>query len=112
MEDVVVALGEWEEWLGAHTTSRRGLGVLVLTLCRMLQSIADGRVPTKREAGEWALRSLEPEWRPLVQWALDDRPDPWTKVREPADPARLEQTLALLDYVRNEARQTAGTRRE
>jgi predicted nucleotidyltransferase len=112
VDDVLAALGEWEEWLGAHTMSRRGLGVLVLTLCRMLQSVAEGRVTTKREAGEWALRNLGPEWTSLVQWALDDRPDPWTKVREPADPATLEQTLGLLDYVFNAARQTAGTRRE
>ena len=112
VDDVLVALGEWEEWLGAHTMSRRGLGVLVLTLCRMLQSVAEGRVPTKREAGEWALRNLDPEWTSLVQWALDDRPDPWTKVREPADPVMLEQTLAFLDYVFSEARQAAGTRRE
>jgi Domain of unknown function (DUF4111) len=112
VDDVLVALGDWEEWLGAHTVSRRGLGVLVLTLCRMLQSVAEGRVTTKLEAGEWALRNLGPEWKSLVQWALDDRPDPWTKVHEPADPATLEQTLALLDYVLSEARQAAGTRRE
>ena len=92
--------------------SRRGLGVLVLTLCRMLQSIDEGHVPTKREAGEWALRNLDPRWTQLVRWALDDRSDPWTKVREPADPAKLERTLALLDYVLSEARQRAGTLRE
>jgi predicted nucleotidyltransferase len=112
VNDVLVALAEWEEWLGAHTMSRRGLGVLVLTLCRMLQSVAEGRVTTKREAGEWALRNLGPEWSSLVQWALDDRPDPWTKAREPADPANLTQTLALLDYVFSAARHAAGTRRE
>jgi predicted nucleotidyltransferase len=111
VDDVLVALGEWRKWLGAHTMSRRGLGVLVLTLCRMLQSIAEGRVTTKREAGEWALRTLA-DWTSLVRWALDDRPDPWAKVREPADPTLLEQTLALLDYVFSEARQAAGTRRE
>ena len=111
MDDVLVALGEWKDWLGKHTMSRRGLGVFVLTLCRMLQSVAEGRVTTKRKAGEWALRKLGPEWTSLVQWALDDRPDPWTKLREPADPATLEQTLALLDHVLSEARQAAGTRR-
>jgi predicted nucleotidyltransferase len=112
VDDVLVALGEWEEWLGSHTMSRRGLGVLVLTLCRMLQSVAEGRVTTKREAGEWARLNLGPEWTTLVHWALDDRPDPWTKVREPADPGTLEQALGLLDYVLSEARQAAGTRRE
>ncbi len=112
VDDVLIALGEWKDWLGKYTMSRRGLGVLILTLCRMLQSVAEGRVTTKREAGEWALRNLGAEWTSLVRWALDDRPDPWTKVREPADPATLEQALALLDYVLSEARQAAGTRRD
>jgi hypothetical protein len=77
----------------------------------MLQTIAEGRVTTKVEAGEWALRNLDAEWTPLVQGALDDRPDPWTKVREPADPATLEQTFMLFEYVFREARQATDTRR-
>jgi hypothetical protein len=41
---------------------------------------------------------LDPEWSPLIRWALDDRPDPWTKVHEPADPALLRRTLEFADY--------------
>lgn len=110
-DDVRVAGEEWADWLVGNAPSRRGQGVLVLSLCRMLQTLAEGRVTTKAEAGRWALRTLGSKWGPLVRYALDDRPDPWQKVREPADPAALEQTRALLDYVRSEARQ-AGTRRE
>jgi predicted nucleotidyltransferase len=112
VDDVLAALVEWDEWRrGTPIVSRRGVGVLVLTLCRMLQTIAEGRVTTKVEAGEWALRNLDAEWTPLVQGALDDRPDPWTKVREPADPATLEQTFMLFEYVFREARQATDTRR-
>jgi predicted nucleotidyltransferase len=111
VNDVRVALEEWGDWLQDNSPSRRGQGVLVTTLCRMLQTLAEGRVTSKREACEWALRNLGPEWAPLVHRAVDDRPDPWTKVREPADTEALAQTLAFIDYVRNEARQTAGTRR-
>ena len=110
-DDVSFALDEWAEWLEDHSPGRRGQGVLVTTLCRMLQTLAEGRVTSKREACEWALRNAGPEWAALIQRAVDDRPDPWTKVREPADPQALEQTLAFLDYVRKEARQTVGTRR-
>jgi predicted nucleotidyltransferase len=111
-DDVRVAGDEWAKWLADNVPSRRGQGVLVLSLCRMLQTLAEGRVTTKPEAGRWALRTLEPKWRPLIRHALGDRPDPWQKVREPADPTALEQTRALLDYVRSEARQASGTRRE
>jgi hypothetical protein len=104
-DDVRVAGEGCAVWL-ANGPSRRGQGVLVLTLCRMLQTLDEGRVTTKLEAGKWALQNLDPEWAPLVQRALDDRPDPWEKVRESPDPAALEQTAALLDYVRSAARET------
>jgi hypothetical protein len=41
---------------------------------------------------------LSPEWASLVQQALDDRPDPWTKVGEPVEPAVVERTMAFVDY--------------
>ena len=95
--------------------SRRALAVAVLTHCRMLHTLAAGVVGSKRVAGAWALRELDPEWAPLVRWALDDRPDPWTKVREQADPARLRRTLEFADYAARWAdrclRPEGGTRR-
>ena len=45
-----------------------------------------------------ALDALDPGWGPLIHWALDDRPDPWTKVHEPADPALLVRTSQFIDY--------------
>jgi hypothetical protein len=44
------------------------------------------------------LGDLSPEWTSLVRRALDDRPDPWTKVREPADADVVMRTLAFVDY--------------
>jgi hypothetical protein len=60
-------------------------------------------VTSKREAGEWALRALPAEWTSLVRRALDDRPDPWLKVHEPADPEAVERTLAFADYAGDQA---------
>jgi hypothetical protein len=97
--DVLVALREWADWLGTTPSySRRAQGVTVLSVCRILHTFESRLVTTKREAGEWALGALSPEWASLVQEALDDRPDPWTKVREPADPAVIRQTVAFVDY--------------
>jgi hypothetical protein len=83
--------------------SRRALAVAVLTHARILHTLARGEVGSKRAAGEWALQALDPEWAPLIRWALEDRPDPWTKVREPADPVLLRRTLEFNDYAAEEA---------
>ena len=36
---------------------------LVLTFCRLLWTLHHGAVTTKRDAGEWALGELDPEWK-------------------------------------------------
>jgi hypothetical protein len=93
------AIGLWREWFRSiDSIDRRALAVAVLTHARILHTVAIGEVTSKRAAGEWALRALDPEWAPLIRWALEDRPDPWTKVREPADPALLRRTLQLNDH--------------
>ena len=98
------ALGEWEEWFRSiDSMSRRALAVAVLTHARILHTVAIGEVRSKRAAGEWALEALDPEWAPLIRWALEDRPDPWTKVREPVDPALLRRTLQFNDYAAERA---------
>jgi predicted nucleotidyltransferase len=97
--DVLMAMKEWDEWLrGLSGMSRRGQAVVVLSFCRILQTVETGTVTTKREAGEWALAALPAEWSELIQDALDDRPDPWTKVGQPAKPETLERTFAFVDY--------------
>jgi len=93
------AVGLWQEWFRSiDSIDRRALAVAVLTHARILHTLAIGEVSSKRAAGEWALQALDPEWAPLIRWALEDRPDPWTKVHEPADPALLRRTLQLNDY--------------
>jgi hypothetical protein len=93
------ALGLWRAWFReTDSISRRALAVAVLSHARILHTLAIGEVSSKGVAGEWALHAVDPEWAPLIRWALVDRPDPWTKVREPADPALLRRTLQFTDY--------------
>jgi predicted nucleotidyltransferase len=96
--DVLIAMREWVDWLRDHSLSRRAQSLLVLSICRMLHTCHSGRVTSKREAGEWALSALDTQWGPLIRRALDDRPDPWGKVHERADPDEADRTLAFLDY--------------
>jgi hypothetical protein len=71
---------------------------LVLTFCRLLHTLSEGRVSSKREAGEWALETLDGEWRELVQQALADRADPWERVHQPAPPKMIQRTLLFAEY--------------
>lgn len=97
--DVRWALGHWRAWFRSlDSINRRALAVAVLSHARILHTVAIGEVSSKRVAGEWALHALDPEWVPLIRWALEDRLDPWTKVHEPADPALLRRTRQFIDY--------------
>jgi hypothetical protein len=71
---------------------------VVLSYCRMLHTLASGRVTSKLEAGNWAVSSLDPRWSALIQAALDSRPDPWLRVHQPGDPQAVEATWRFLDY--------------
>jgi hypothetical protein len=104
-EDARWALRAYDEWLVERPlTRRRTQGLIVLTLCRVLHTQDCGCVTSKRDAGEWAMEALDPAWRDLIQAALDDRPDPWTKVLEPADPKLMSRTYEFLDYALSSAR--------
>ena len=77
---------------------------LVLTFCRLLNTLETGRVVSKREAAEWALDAVDEEWTSLIERARADRPNPWLRVHQRADADVAEQTLACADYVSRKAR--------
>jgi len=97
-QEALVTMDEWASWLRTQEMSHRQQTVVVLSFCRILHTMAIGKVTSKREAGEWALEALDPVWRDLIQRALDDRSDPWTKVHQPANPDAVARTLAFVDY--------------
>ena len=68
---------------------------LVYTLCRILRTIGHGDVLSKRGACDWALGALDERWQPLILQAVADRPEPWRKVHERADPALARETRAF-----------------
>jgi predicted nucleotidyltransferase len=108
--EVLTALQEWAEWarephprFGPSAMSRRQQGLVVLSFCRMLHTLDSGRVTSKPEAGQWALRALDPKWASLIQRALDDRPHQWAQVHEQADQHAVERTLAFVEYALDKA---------
>ena len=78
--------------------SERLQGLTVLSFCGILQTLESGMVTSKKEAGEWALDALDPEWGDLIQQALQDRPDQWGQVQRLAPPEAAQRTFEFIDY--------------
>jgi hypothetical protein len=79
-------------------------GFTVLFYCRILQSLATGRITSKLDAMKWALAEIEPRWAPLIEDAWYQRsayprgrgaPDAHAALR-PSEAAVIE----TLDFVR------------
>jgi Domain of unknown function (DUF4111)/Nucleotidyltransferase domain len=103
--EMQTAARDWAEWarephprFGPGAMSRRQQSLLVLSFCRVLHTLASGRVTSKPEAGRWALQALDSEWASLIRRALDGRPDQWGQVHQQADERAVRRTLAFLDY--------------
>jgi hypothetical protein len=70
----------------------------VLSYCRMLHTLSSGRIHSKRASAQWARSALAPGWAGLIERALNERPNPSLKARQPADPADLAATLEFIRY--------------
>jgi hypothetical protein len=100
--EAAAGIGEYAGWASEPTKtggmSRWKQPYLVLTICRMLHTLETATVVSKADAAAWAMRELGPGWTSLIRAAVDDRPDPWARVRQPADETRAALTLAFAQY--------------
>ncbi|MDQ2730353.1 MAG: DUF4111 domain-containing protein [Armatimonadota bacterium] len=70
----------------------------VLSYCRMMHTLQTGRIESKLAGAEWAKTALDPRWTGLIERAWKERPNPSSKVRQPADKNDLESTFAFIRY--------------
>lgn len=89
------ALADYAAWAPEGEMSAWKQPYLVLTLCRILRTLACADVTSKTAAAAWAETALEGRWRPLIRQAVADRPHPWERVDRAADPALAAETLAF-----------------
>jgi len=66
----------------------------VLSLCRILYTLAHGAVASKEEAARWAQATLDPRWAPLIADAWEGR---WRPNGE-ASPEDVRETQAFICY--------------
>ena len=71
---------------------------IVLSYCRMLQSLETGKILSKRAGAEWGKAHLDPSWGKLIDRTWAGRPDPAASSRRPADPADFQATLDFVHY--------------
>lgn len=74
----------------------------VLSYCRMLHSLVTGTVQSKPAGAAWGKEALDPYWRPLIDDALSARSNQYLKVYQPADPDKVQRTLAFIRYALGE----------
>ena len=82
----------------AGPMSRWEQSYLVITFCRLLFTLSEGRVASKGEAAAWALETLDHDWHGLIRRAVEDRPDPWERVYQLAEPDLAQHTLQFGAY--------------
>jgi hypothetical protein len=72
-----ILLGFWAEQLHGPEwlRTRAYQAFAILTMCRALNTLAEGTVLTKPAAAVWAKCALAPAWTPLIDRALDQRHD-------------------------------------
>ncbi|MGI6368975.1 MAG: aminoglycoside adenylyltransferase domain-containing protein [Anaerolineae bacterium] len=87
------------EFSGGRIHSRWYQQFVVVSYCRMLQTMQTGGVYSKPEGMRWALQALDPAWHGLIRRAWEERRlDIWAKVHQEAEPLEVQRTLALVRY--------------
>jgi hypothetical protein len=91
-------LEEWAGWIleDPKPLNYRGYqSYVVLTMCRILYTLAHGAIASKPAAARWAEENLDKKWGGLIERARDGRhnPDP------DADPEDIDATLELVRFV-------------
>ena len=92
---------EWAEeiFAGRYSPDNRwAQPFAVLSYCRMLHTLACGRIESKPAGATWALTNLDSPWHNLIRRAWADRPNPSEKFRQPAAPEDVDATLDFIRY--------------
>ena len=75
---------------------------IVLSLCRMIYTLRHGKILSKSAAAKWALRNLDPKWRPLIERAVIGRQYP----NLDADLKDMQETQNMMRYTLEQIKPT------
>lgn len=100
-QEVSDTMHEWGQEIldGRYTSNNQwAQAFIVLSYCRMLHTLATGKIQSKPAGVTWAKDNLDNKWHGLIQRAWHNRPNPSQKVRQPANPQELERTFSFIHY--------------
>lgn len=69
-----------------------------ISYCRMLHTMATGRIESKPAGAAWALANMGSEWHGLIERAVANRPKGFAAVHEAADPDEVNLTLKFIAF--------------
>jgi predicted nucleotidyltransferase len=114
-QEVFSTMHTWAEQLFAEPSSQMNSRwhqpYAVLSYCRMLYTLHTGAVGSKLAAARWAQEALDSRWNDLIQRAVEERPYPSLRVRQPADAVDIKSTLGFIAYVLEVSRKYEVTRK-
>lgn len=93
-------------WIDIDTIAW-GQRFAVITACRILYTLHTAQVASKPGALEWALRTLQPRWRPLLGQVRDQHILGWDP-NHPPRPGEADAARAFVTYAAARAIQTDG----
>jgi hypothetical protein len=70
----------------------------VVNYCRMLHTLATGRIVSKPTGARWAQQELDPRWAGLIERGLEQHAGQWGRVAQRADPDDLASTYEFVRY--------------
>jgi len=76
---------------------------LVTFCCRVLHTLQTGEIQSKKAGSEWASRTLDPTWAPLIERAHQAWLTETAVKLGPSDAAEVARTLDFLRYALGEA---------
>jgi hypothetical protein len=103
--EILATMQRWGEDILTHPERYRNRfyqTYIVLSYCRMLHDLQRGFPGSKRAGAAWAKAHLDAAWAGLIDRTWAGRPDPARSVRQPADPAGFEATLAFVRMILTE----------
>lgn len=109
---ILAAIHDWSKEILAEPerfNNRFYQSFIVLSYCRMLHYLHTGMVGSKRAGAEWAKRNLDSSWTSLIDRTWSGRPNPAVSIRQPADKADFNSTLAFVKYIMKAANEFAAT---
>jgi hypothetical protein len=80
--EITTQLADIQTWVDIDAVAW-GQRYAVVAACRTLYTLATARVASKAGALEWAQRTLDPRWRPLLAQVRDDRVLGWDLAQAP-----------------------------